>query len=532
MITIHANATDKGEPLVHFWSNCVGAGRANEGLRASWQETLRKLVNDCGFRYVRFHGLFHDDMFVYREENGRPIYNFQYIDELFDRLLELNIRPFVEFGFCPADLATEKATVFWWKAHGSPPNDYDKWATLVRRTVEHWIARYGSDEVRSWYFEVWNEPNLHPFFKGTKSQYFELYKVTAQTLKKIDPKLRVGGPATSNFVPDERFAGDLEDFSAHATVTKAEDLDQLDWRPVWVEEFLDYCQREALPVDFVSCHPYPTDWALDELGNGSNYTRGASSTRQDLRRLSELVADSAYSGAEIHLTEWSSSPSPRDFSHDYLQAATYVVKSNLESLGLADSLAYWTFTDVFEEGGGGDTVFHGGFGMVNAQGIVKPTYHAYRFLHTLGDCLLSSTPGAVVTRKSGDGSVVALAYNYPAVMPLAVPTSAGSRATAEKVAAQGEPVHFELKLDGLRPGVRFSIETLDFDHGNAMRAWENMGSPEPPTREQAALLRQQAADVYTGSAAAAGSGGLELTLWLAPWSVVLVREVAALPSSA
>ncbi|HEU5397103.1 MAG TPA: beta-xylosidase, partial [Verrucomicrobiae bacterium] len=212
-IELKADAGAPGKPLRHFWSFCVGAGRANEGLRADWQEQLRLAVRECGFKYIRFHGLYHDDMFVYREENGRAIYNFQYVDILFDQLLEIGIKPFVEFGFCPRDLASEVGTVFWWKGNGAPPKDFAKWGELVRRTVTHWIARYGIEEVRTWYFEVWNEPNLNPFFRGTKSQYFELYKTTARVLKELDPQLRVGGPATSNFVPDGRFDGETEDTS-------------------------------------------------------------------------------------------------------------------------------------------------------------------------------------------------------------------------------------------------------------------------------------------------------------------------------
>lgn len=86
---LKASATAAGIELPHCWSVCVGAGRANEGLRANWLEHLKLAKDQCGFRYVRFHGLFHDDMFVCREEAGRLIYNFQYTDELFDRMTAL-----------------------------------------------------------------------------------------------------------------------------------------------------------------------------------------------------------------------------------------------------------------------------------------------------------------------------------------------------------------------------------------------------------------------------------------------------------
>jgi xylan 1,4-beta-xylosidase len=525
MIQLQADARQAGTPINHFWSVCVGAGRANEGLRAGWLEQLALVHAACGFQYVRFHGLFHDDMFVYREFNGRGVFNFQYIDDLFDRMLAIGVKPFVEFGFCPADIATHLATVFWWKGNASPPKDYSKWRELIDRTVRHWVERYGLEEVRTWYYEVWNEPNLHPFFKGTKSQYFELYKVTAQAVKAVDAQLRVGGPATSNFVPDARFAGETEDISQHAVVVDAKNVNDLDWKPVWVEEFLDFCQREKLPVDFVSCHPYPTDWALDSHGETVKQTRGVNATQTDLTLIRDIVRASPYPKAEIHLTEWSSSPSPRDFTHDYPQAATFVVKANLESVGLVDSLSYWTFTDVFEEGGAGDTAFHGGFGMVNYQGIVKPTFHAYRFLHQLGDELLARTEGAVITRHRSTAKLTALCYHYPAEVPHSAPASFDTPEIAQGILATGSPASLELKLTGLTPNAPVLVELLDESHGSAIAAWALLNRPASPTRDQIALLRDAAAATEKTFHNADATGKLTISKQLRPWNVVLVLEL-------
>jgi xylan 1,4-beta-xylosidase len=250
-------------PLRHYWSECVGAGRANEGLRAAWQDQLRLAVKECRFRYIRFHGLFHDDMFVLRVRDGKETYNWQYIDELFDFLLETGIRPFVELGFCPHDIATAHRTCFWWGGNGSPPNDYGQWARLVENFARHCAGRYGIEEVKRWYFEVWNEPNLGGFFKGTRQQYYELYRASAQALKKVHPDLRVGGPATSNFIADTRFDGDTEDGGGVLRFDDPESiaLDTLEWKAPWVEDFLAFCSREKLPVDFISTQPYPTDFA-------------------------------------------------------------------------------------------------------------------------------------------------------------------------------------------------------------------------------------------------------------------------------
>ena len=526
-IKLQANAQAAGQPLKHFWNFCAGAGRANEGLRADWQEHLRHAVKECGFKYLRFHGLYHDDMFVYREEKGRAIYNFQYVDILFDKLLEIGIKPFVEFGFCPKDLASETGTVFWWKANGAPPKDFAKWGELIRRTMQHWIARYGLAEVRTWYFEVWNEPNLNPFFRGTKSQYFELYQTTARVLKAIDPLLLVGGPATSNYVPDARFAGETEDFSQHRVVTGAKDINALDWQPVWVKDFLAFCQRENLPVDFVSVHPYPTDWALDEHtpGEFKKNTREVGATPRDLALIKKIVAESPFPSAEIHLTEWSSSSSPRDHAHDFLPAATYVTKANLEALGCVDSLSYWTFTDVFEENGGGDTIFHGGFGMINLQGIVKPVFHAYRFMNALGDELLGKFPGGIVTRDSRTRQLSAIAYHYPPELKQTVPASFESRDQAYATLALGKPATLAVEFTGLKPGAKILVETLDIQNGNALAVWEALGSLETITREQTKLLREKALATRLEYFSADAAGRFSLNRAIEPWSVVLIREL-------
>ncbi len=516
------NAETEGQPFIHFWSRCVGAGRANEGLRASWLEQLKLSHEMCGFEYVRFHGLFHDDMCVYKERDEQIIYNWQYIDDLFGRILDIGVRPFVELGFCPEELASGDARQFWWKAHVSPPKDYGKWGDLVSAFVKHCIKRYGRQEVCQWYFEIWNEPNLRGFWDGTRSQYFELYKVSALTIKAIDEQLRVGGPSTSNFVGDERFDDEREDKTKHLTNT-VEELDTLQWKGVWIEAFLEYCKNEKLPVDFITTHPYPTDFALNP-GTDRNWgrTRQVNSTRIDIQWLNDMLAKSAFPDAEIHLTEWSSSPSSRDFSHDFLPAAAFIVKINLDCIGMTDSLSYWTFTDVFEEVAGGDTIFHGGFGMINYQGIVKPSFHAYRMLHMLGDEILHKEEGMVITRDLKTQKIIALLYHYPDEMKSAVPF--GSVEVAQQALATGTPKIFSLVLENLSSNAEFSVETLDKENGFAYLKWQAMGSPEPPTPEQTEALKQFSMTTSINSMKADSEGVLSYEQLLDPWTVVLIQE--------
>jgi xylan 1,4-beta-xylosidase len=519
-LSLAVSAKAKGNKLEHYWSKCVGAGRANEGLRANWLEQLALAKKECGFQYLRFHGLFHDDMFVYREEDGKPVFNWQYIDELFDRMLDTGIRPFVELGFFPGAIS-EKPTCFWWGGHGTPPENLDRWKLLVENFVKHCLARYGADEVHQWYFEVWNEPNLGGFWNGTQAQYFDLYKTTAQAIKAIDPALRVGGPATSSYHPEEAV---YEQLKSKKEIT-AEDFIGIECKGPWIEDFLAYCSAEKLPVDFVSSHPYPTSYPIDSAGNGIEISRPVTCTYTDIQWLRKAIAKSTYANSEIHLTEWSSSPSPRDYTHDYLQAATYIVKVNLDCEGLTDSLSYWTFTDIIEEGGAGDSIFHGGFGLINFQGIVKPAFHAYRMLNQLGDEELKKEEGMVVTRDSKTGKISSLLYHYPAEVIAAVPLSKGSRDIAEKTLATGSPKKYALEISDLKPNTEFEIEILDQEHAFALRVWQKMGSPEPPTREQTQLLKKLALNTKKEHIQSDDRGKLHWELTLSPWEVVLLNEV-------
>lgn len=521
---ININAHQQGEKFEHFWSKCVGAGRANEGLRAGWLEQLELVQQTCGFETVRFHGLFHDDMFPVFKVKGKTVYNWQYIDDLFDRMLDLEVRPFIELSFFPKLLAAENSkTQFWWKANITPDEEkFGEWHDLVKAFTQHCVDRYGIDEVRTWYFEVWNEPNLvRGFWDGTRSQYFELYKQSVKAVRSVDSKFMVGGPSTSNFVPDARYKGEVEDNKGFEDAFTAENINSLNWRGVWIKEFLAYCETENLPVDFISCHPYPTDYPLDpRTGKGKDFSRHVQSTVDDIKWLNDVVSKSAYPKAELHLTEWNTSPSSRDATHDFLPPAAYIVRTNLESIGLTNSLAFWTFTDIFEEKGGAASIFHGGFGMINYQGLVKPSYHAYRMLHQLGDEKLYKNDYLFVSRKSGSGKIVALAYNYPAECYAAVPRS---NKTDKYESNSSRKLDF--KLSHLKPGTQFKIEVLDKDHGNIYNSWAKMGKPEPPTREQIKVLKKAANGLDIEIVVADEQGNLNINREMSPWSLVLIEQI-------
>ena len=529
MQTLNAQIIDvrvKTEPFTHYWSVGVGAGRANEGLRAGWLEHLQLVKKNCGFRYVRMHGLFHDDMFVYfRKPDGKVVYNWQYIDELYDRMLAIGVKPFVELGFFPKDMAAENSkTQMWWKGYVSVDrNNFGKWHDLIKAFTQHIVDRYGINEVLTWYFEVWNEPNLTGtggFFHGTKSDYFRLYKEAVTAIKSIDERLKVGGPATSNFIADHRHDGEILAHSQSRFYTQ-EEINKQQWKGVWIEDFLHYCEKENLPVDFISTHPYPTDYALDpETGRGKGAIRYVHSLKDDIQWLRQQLADSKYPEAEIHLTEWSTGPNSRDRMHDILPPAAYIIKTNLDCIGLANSLMYWTFTDVFVEKGGGEEIFHGGFGMINFQGLVKPSFHAYRMLNQLGDEKIYYKDPLFISRSSKTGKLSAIAFNYPKEYEQTVPSMQNF---TNYMNASSKTL--DIVLEGLNPNACFEIEVLDKMHGNVYDAYLNMGAPHSPNIREIEFLRQKAWDTVKEIVKVDEDGRLILKRDIDPWSCILIREL-------
>ena len=448
----------------------VGAGRANEGLRADWQQQLATVQKEIGFKYLRFHGLLSDDMGVYTEDaHGVPQYNFQYIDPLYDALLALHIRPFVELGFMPAKLSSGPNTIFWWKGNVTPPKDMQKWNGLVRALIEHWKQRYGADEINQWYYEVWNEPDLSYFWSGTRDQYFDLYRNTATTIKSVCPACRVGGPAS---------AGDALE-------------------PAW----FSFIAQQHVPADFESTHTYGvTQGALDADGHaGTVLDTTPDAIVKRVRNSRHLIDSSATPKLELHYTEWSTSYTPTDPIHDQYISAPFILQKLRETSTLAQSMSYWTFTDIFEENGPRFTPFHGGFGLMNYQGIRKPSYFAYKFLAALGDTdLVTNDPQSWITRGANH-SVQALFWNYT---PIAAPGTGSTQEPNQVFYKREQPAQpapaAQLKITGLPNGkYALNVYRTGYKQNDAYTAYLAMGSPSQLTRAQVASLQNSASGAPT-----------------------------------
>ena len=414
--------------LPHFWEHTVGSDHASMALRADWREQMRRAHDELGFRHVRFHGLLCDDVGTLISEGDTLFYSFFNADQIFDFLLSIGMKPFVELSFMPSTLASGDKTVFHYRANVTPPKDYAQWSTLIRKLVAHWIERYGLAEVRQWFFEVWNEPNLDAFGSGKQDDYFKLYRYTVEAIKSVDSALKVGGPATA----------------ANA----------------WIDDFIAFCTKSQLPADFISTHHYPTD-AFGQPGDDTE-AQLSKSRRSVLRDETREVRRKA-GDRPVYYTEWCTSSNPRDPMHDEPYAAAFITKTIMEATGLVQGYSYWTFSDIFEENYFPSVPFQGGFGLLNIHGIAKPAYRAFELLHALGTEMMpvdGTHPTVDAWAVRGEGSATVLLTNYALPRhPIATET-------------------IQIKLGNAQPPTQATIRRIDSDHANAKRCWQEMGSPK------------------------------------------------------
>ena len=439
-----------------FYDLSVGSDFPGTLIRDDSQAQLRTAVDELGFRYVRFHDIFHDVLGTVRVTDGRISYDWTKIDRLYDDLLARHIRPFVELGFTPGAMRTSEQTIFYWKGNTSHP-DPAKWHDLIDAYVRHVEQRYGQDEVRRWYFEVWNEPNLAGFWeRADRPAYFALFANTSRTIKAIDPALRVGGPSTAG--------------------------------AAWVPELLRYVADNKVPIDFVTTHTYGVDGGfLDENGKGdTKLSPSPDAIVGDVRRVRQQIQASPYPNLPLYFTEWSTSYTPRDFVHDSYISAPYILTKLKASQGLLQGMSYWTYTDLFEEPGPPPTPFHGGFGLMNREGIRKPAWFAYKYLNALKGRSVPVADGQAMVAVDGR-TVTALVWDWQ--QP--VQTSSNKPFYTHQVPATASRT-LAFRLKHVVPGIyRLQVHKTGYRRNDPLSLYIDWGLPR--TFEPGQLEKMQAA---------------------------------------
>ena len=473
------------KPNHKHWQFCVGSGQAKLAVRSDYAKQLRYIHDGLGIKRVRFHGIFDDSMQAYMGmDDFMPLpgskhfsnYNFHNIAVAYDNVLAAGMKPWVELSFMPSRLAKrqKKVTV---NADGraSMPKSDSEWACFIQAFIRFLLNRYGYDEVESWNFEVWNEPNMSTFFSGTQADYFHLYEVTARAIKAVDEKLCVGGPATA--------AGQ------------------------WIDEFIEFVEANQVPCDFISTHNYPGDGIgevflgkimfnaivggtkrLAERGCGRTLD-GCQAVMEDKSEQSEMpkgqmreligrVHEIVGERYPIYLTEWNCNAILMSSTNDTRKVACFDMKTIDEMDGFVTGSSIWTFSDIFDEFMMIPDEFSGGFGLLTINGIPKPQFHALKLLADAGErkyCLPYTNDEVEIAVFESDTEKRVFVY----------------RQRMKNV--REEAIPYEVRIELPQWDGNAELFRIDEAHCNPKRVWEEMGSPTELSPDDVDAIKRQSA---------------------------------------
>ncbi len=423
---------------------------------------------------------------VYSEDaSGKPVYDFEILDEIFDEYKAAGVRPMVELGFMPKDLATGKEP---YQVHypgrttsgsvQSPPKDYAKWGELVRVVTAHLVERYGRATVLDWYFEVWNEPNID-YWHGTPEEYWKLYDYSVAGVRSALPGARVGGPASTG-PGDAKAYKFLDGFLEHVSTGKSA------------------ANGKNVPMDFISFHvkgqPKITEghvrMGLDKEMNDADKGFEIIARYPKFRKLPIILSEADPEGCAACSSKVNPANNYRNGTlYPAYTAAAYKGLFELQDRRGVNLLSMLSWSFEFE-----DKDYFEGFRSLATNGIDKPVLNLFRMAALMNGNRVSTTSDGQVPLDSilssgvranadidamatkGDHEAAVLVWNYHDVdePAAAAPTT---------VAIGGIPsgVHRVLVMH----------YRIDDAHSNAYAVWKAMGSPQHPTAEQYAELKSK-----------------------------------------
>lgn len=475
MYEIKINNTEDTQKTDFAWQKCIGNDHAFQMHRSDMLEHLKTVHDELGFEYIRFHGIFADDMLTYQKLSDLvKVPGSEYVEEVnfhqaghvYDNVLKAGMKPVVELSFMPSALASGEEYMLHYNINITPPKSYEAWAEYIKAFIQYLIQRYGLEEIRQWYFEVWNEPDLNTFWAGTQEEYFKLYEYTARAIKSIDDQLRVGGPATS--------------------------------KNRWIQEFMDFCEEHQVPYDFISTHHYPGrpfGNTIDEKekkmiqavkdGRGKDITtvnrdmfyhpeQRKEMPKGMLTKQSDETSRLVGGKVPLFYTEWNGTSVFGADINDSKESAAFLVKTIMDLGGAVQMYAFWCASDMFEEIFFLQKPFHGSFGIISIDGIPKPNFWGFKILSKLYPNRINlpmRTNEEVEYAAFTDGSnVQVLIY-------------------AQCMETKDEVYEVEMEIEV--QASQASVEVIDDEHCNPCRKWKELGSPDNLTPKQIEQIKKE-----------------------------------------
>ena len=474
---IRLDTADPGRTLRHTWRNVCGVASAADLLLSDVQEMVRRLQREIGFTFIKFNGIFSDDLQVAsRGADGAIQYNFAYLDKVFDFLQSVHLTPMIHLSFMPKVMAkTPDKYLFHYLV--SEPADLDEWAALVGVTVRHLIHRYGLKEVRRWKFSVWHQPNSFEALYGFSNDedFYEFYRRSFRAVKDCDEEISVGTPPTFYLLQEQ----------------------QANYQN-WYIDFMKWCGGHACMPDFLNFHYYDTVIDLQALSGPTIFGFAQPMTLRNApdgfpEFTNRVLAERetlGLSALPIYLTEWNNTPSQEDLLNDTCFKSCYIVKNILENYDRLESFGYWSLTDLMGEAPTPPHTFYGGIGLFTTGGIPKASYYAMCLLRQLGDEMIGSGEGWFASRR-GDACQIIL-YNYRHFSALYAKGERFDMTFTDRYTPFSPDKYLDVHIEMQNmTAAHYSVKELSVSRssGSAYDQWIAMGAIEPESREEEELLK-------------------------------------------
>jgi len=447
--------------------HAVSVGSGYQLLQENVYKQLKKAVSECHFSHIHFRDPFCDLLSVYTEPApNHPMFTWNYVDDIINRILELHLHPYIEIGFMPRELAATKDTLgFGYHPCIGIPKSLSLWADLIRSFLTHCLDQFGPEEMKEWRFDFWNSANIRSnvgFWNGTREEFFDLYLTTYTVFRETAPQLKLGTP----------------NFSIPGGMS-------------WYEDFLNMCRHKGMHPDFLSLHLYSCGDNLPEFEGIFPYTphsynylplTGTDYIKNTIASLNNLLVSCGFAGLPILAGEWNISYYLLDLVRDTAFMATYIVHTWLQTLQLMDGLTYCSLSDISEQTRPSPLPFPGTQGLLSRDGLTKPAYNALFILHKLDRDILYQDDHCVVTKGKKQWHILVYHMCDYEKKPGQDPSFL-SEDYRYHVFNDTNSLEFSGRF-ALASGT-YSITTyqIDREHGCAYDAWLQMGSPDPLTPE-------------------------------------------------
>ena len=460
--------------LKAVWQKLINAGTAQSILDSNLRAQIRELQEEIEFEYLRFEGIFNDDLEVCKGDSIENIhYNWKLIDNIIDFIVENNLKPFITLSFMPDLLASKDATMFYYQANFSPPKKIEAWLDLVEAFIIHLINRYGIEQVNTWYFQIWTEfPHQGFHWAGSEEEYFDFYSLTAEKIKDISQSLKVG-PASESFF-EQNFIS---------------------------QKFLQYADKKNLPLDFYNINLYHNtvpiideEIDLSQFYNESTLESIKSKFKEKdysikiAKKIRELLNE-YYPSAELIATRWNVSWNSKEYIHDTAFMADYIIDNAVKLQDVLDGLGYLNLSDLISEWPINELPFFGGRGLMNTEGIKKSGYYAYIILSELGNKIIAQGDNFIVTAKGEDIQFLIYNYAYLNRSYRNADYSIIDEYNRYQVFENKESLEFDFKFNGLNGKYKLSHYRLNRESGSAYDQWIQMGAPSDLNNHEIKYLK-------------------------------------------